>query len=98
MAAGEACGSLCYVYAAPHRNFQKIFVILQTLTRVSKYARKALLIVSLFVISAKFQSGGRSKLLSLVVYAIIKGIPSGVRQSPLDPFLIGTPKTTNRRT
>lgn len=28
-AAGEACGSLFYVYAAPHRNFQKIFVILQ---------------------------------------------------------------------
>ena len=28
-AAGDACGSLLYVYAAPHRNFQKIFVILQ---------------------------------------------------------------------
>lgn len=28
-AAGDACGSLCYVYAAPHRNIQKIFVILQ---------------------------------------------------------------------
>ena len=28
-AAGDVCGSLCYVYAAPHRNFQKILVILQ---------------------------------------------------------------------
>ena len=62
--------------------FQKIFVLLQLLTRVVSFARKALLITVPTCKFGKFHEGGRSILLSLVVYAILISIPSGVKFVP----------------